>query len=199
MSQAALNPANAVTLTAAAAATLGLCAPLLGGSTEATTAVMVGCVGVALGCDRVDGWLARRLGTSSETGERLDSLADLLANGALPAVIVARAGEGATSAVLVAIAYVLAAVWRLARYDGDELAATRWGPAFSGVPTPAAAGAVVVAAVFVPGLVTAVAAACAALMPSRVRYPKYGPGFWPWLVLVPLAVVTALVRAAGRG
>lgn len=196
MSHSPANPANLLTLMSVASAALGLCAPQLGWSPAATDAAMVSCVALSLLLDRLDGPLARRLGTSSELGARLDSLADLLAFAALPAVMLVRAADGSPAALAVALAYVLTAVWRLARYDGDELTATRWGPAFRGVPTPAAASAVLVAVVLAPSIAPWLAAIAAALMPSRLRYPKRGPGAWPWLVLVPIAVVVALARLA---
>lgn len=195
MRQAQVNPAEALTLASAASATLGLCAPGLGWSAAATTAVMVACVAASLLLDRLDGPLARRLGVTSERGARLDTLADLLAFGALPAVILVL--ETGSIGLAVALPYALAAVWRLARYDDGELAPTRWGPAFLGVPTAAAAAAVVVALVLARPLLVPVAALATALMPSRVRYPKRGPGAWPWLVLVPVAVVVAVARAVG--
>ena len=41
--------------------------------------------------------------------------------------------------------------------------------------------------------------AMAVLMPSAVRYPKRGIGAWPWMVMVPLAVVAQWWRVlAGR-
>lgn len=195
MRQAPINPAELVTLASAGAAMLGLGAAGLGLAAATATALGVACVGLSLLLDRVDGALARRLGVTSARGARLDALADLLAFGTLPMVLVVQARGAA--ALPVALAYVLAAVWRLARYDDDELTTGRWGPAFLGVPTPAAAAAVVVALVLAPALALPVALAMALLMPSRVRYPKRGIGAWPWMVLVPIAVVVAVARAAG--
>lgn len=196
MSQAPVNPAELLTLASAAAATLGLCAPALDVSSPTTVAIMVTCVAASLLLDRLDGPLARRLGVVSARGARLDTLADLLAFGAVPAALLVHAHPGSPLALALALAHVLAAVWRLARFDADELMETRWGPAFRGVPTAAAAAAVIVALVLIPALALPVAALAAATMPSRLRYPKRGPGAWPWLVLVPLAVLVALARAA---
>lgn len=195
MRQATINPAELVTLASAGSAVLGLCALGLGLAPATATAIAVACVGLSLLLDRVDGALARRLGVTSERGARLDTLADLLAFGTLPMVLLVR--EVGAAGLPVALAYALAAVWRLARYDDDELEPTRFGPAFLGVPTPAAAASVVVALVLAPALAVPVALAMALLMPSRVRYPKRGIGAWPWMVLVPLAIVVAVARAAG--
>lgn len=195
MRQAAINPAEILTLASAGAAGLGLAAAGLGLAPATTTAIGVSCVGASLLLDRLDGALARRLGVASDRGARLDTLADLLAFGTLPMVLLVR--EAGAAGLGVALPYVLTAVWRLARFDDDELAPTRWGPAFLGVPTAAAAAAVVVALVLAPPLAPPLALAMALLMPSRVRYPKRGIGAWPWMVLVPIAVVVAVARAAG--
>lgn len=195
MRQAAINPAELVTLASAGSAALGLCAAGMGLAPATATALGVACVGASLLLDRVDGALARRLGVTSARGARLDTLADLLAFGTLPMVLLVR--EAGAAGLGAALPYVLAAVWRLARYDDEELKPTRLGPAFLGVPTPAAAAAVVVALVLAPALAVPVALATALLMPSRVRYPKRGIGAWPWMVLVPVAIVVAVARAAG--
>ena len=188
-----MNPANALTLLSAASAMVGLLALVtLRGPVAWAVAVM--CVGLSQLCDRFDGVVARRLGLTSKMGAQLDSLADLLAFGALPAALLT-ARHPSLAVAVVAVAYALAAVWRLARYDEDELAVGRWGPCFKGVPSPVGAAAVVVAAgigSLVPALAGADIAAAvvsAALMPSTVRYPKRGIGAWPWMVLLPLAVV----------
>lgn len=196
MSQPPVNPAEMVTLASAASATLGLCAPALGWAPASTTALMIACVAVSLLLDRIDGPLARRLGVASQRGAQLDTLADTLAFAALPAALLVHA-TGGPLAVSLALAFVLSAVWRLARYDEGELAPTRWGPAFRGVPTAAAAAAIVVSVALVPAATLPVAALGAALMPSHVRYPKRGPGAWPWMVLVPIAVLVAVARAVG--
>jgi CDP-diacylglycerol--serine O-phosphatidyltransferase len=188
-----MNPANALTLLSAASAMVGVLA-LVTLRGPVAWAVAVTCVGLSQLCDRFDGVVARRLGLTSKMGAQLDSLADLLAFGALPAALLT-ARHPSPPVAAVAVAYALAAVWRLARYDEDELADGRWGPCFKGVPSPVGAAAVVVAAALgslVPALAgadVAAAALMAALMPSTVRYPKRGVGAWPWMVLLPLAVV----------
>lgn len=194
-----MNPANAVTLTSAASALAGLFV-LAAPHGAFTTPAVITCVAASLLLDRVDGAIARRLKLTSPMGAMLDSLADLLAFGALPAaLVVSREPSIVTGAC--ALLYGLGAVWRLARYDEDELTEGRWGPCFKGVPSPAAGAAVAVAvtvecvAPSARGLAIAVAIAMGALMPSRVRYPKRGVGAWPWMVLVPLAVIAQWVTA----
>lgn len=201
-----LNAPNAVTLASVTCALVGLSVLATHDAWAAlpvATAVVGVCVGLSLIFDRLDGMLARRLGLSSPMGERLDTLADLLAFGVLPACLLVRRSPTAITYIL-AGAYALGAVWRLARYEPAELAVRgRWGECFRGFPTPAGAACVMVAVgvadtFALPHAVELVSAlAMAALMPSSVAYPKRGIGAVPWAVLVPLAVVSMLVRAFG--
>lgn len=188
-----MNPANAVTMLSAASALFGLLT-LASHRGPTATPVVVTCVAASLLFDRVDGAIARRLKLTSPMGAMLDSLADLLAFGALPAALLtSRSPTLATGAC--GLLYGLGAVWRLARYDEDELTSGRWGPTFMGVPSPAAGSAVIVAVTLegaVPatrGVAMLVALVMAALMPSTLRYPKRGIGAWPWMVLVPASVI----------
>jgi CDP-diacylglycerol---serine O-phosphatidyltransferase len=195
-----VNPANALTLLSAASALTGLFT-LVAYRGPFATPVALTCVGASLLLDRFDGAVARRLGLTSPMGAMLDSLADLLAFGALPAALLVARSPTLVAAVC-AMLYALAAVWRLARYDGDELTESRWGPCFKGVPTSASGSAMIVAvsvetlAPATRGLALAAALAMAALMPSTVRYPKRGIGAWPWMVLVPMALVAQWVMAS---
>lgn len=75
-------------------------------------------VGVAGLLDSVDGWVARRTGACGPFGCHLDALADLVAFGLAPALMLY---EGALRFVSVlgagaCIAYVVAGAWRLARF-----------------------------------------------------------------------------------
>jgi CDP-diacylglycerol--serine O-phosphatidyltransferase len=190
-----MNAANAITLLSAASALVGLLT-LVAARGAVAVAVAVTCVALSLLLDRVDGAVARRFNLVSRMGAQLDSLADLLAFGALPAALVV-ARHRALGAAAVAVAYALGAVWRLARYDEEELAEGRWGPCFKGVPSPVGGAAVVAgvaAGALAPSLAwadLAAAAGGALLMPSTLRYPKRGVGAWPWMVTTPLAVLAA--------
>ncbi len=191
-----MNPAHALTLLSAASALTGVLTLVVVRGPVAV-AVAVTCAALSMLLDRVDGAVARKLGLVSPMGAQLDSLADLLAFGALPAVIVV-ARHPSLIAGAIAVLYGLGAVWRLARYEEGELVVGRWGETFKGVPTPAAAGAVLVA-VTVGVAELPMVLAMAVLMPSAVRYPKRGIGAWPWMVMVPLAVVAQWWRVlAGR-
>lgn len=103
--------------------------------------------------DRLDGFVARLVRGTSELGVQLDSFADFLNFGLVPAVLVyrslsAQAGlpfqEGSGQLMLMAACsvWVLGATFRLARYN----ITTEPAPAkiFFGVPTTLAAGLVIV-------------------------------------------------------
>jgi CDP-diacylglycerol--serine O-phosphatidyltransferase len=91
--------------------------------------------------DMSDGLLARKLHVTSKFGQEMDSLSDSLSFCAAPAFLVHQAmlkplgGFG----VAIAITYVLAGVFRLARFNliSDEHEKGRWT---TGVPTPIGAG-----------------------------------------------------------
>lgn len=96
---------------------------------------------VAMLLDLVDGRLARKLGATSKFGQEMDSLSDSLSFCAAPAFLAHQAilapleGLG----VAVAAAYVLAGVFRLARFNlmsNEHEKADQT----TGVPTPVAAG-----------------------------------------------------------
>ncbi len=172
--------------------------------------VVVGVLlGLAMLCDRFDGWVARKLDATSETGAQLDSLADALAFGVLPALWVVGRFDADAFVVVGAVAYVVCAIVRLARFHSVGLCDGPFGPSFKGMPTPAAAAFVLVAiaadaffgahfgegahAVVEGGaLVTA-----AVMMVSPLLYPKraMSPGVLPFLFLVPAAEAALLVVA----
>jgi CDP-diacylglycerol--serine O-phosphatidyltransferase len=103
------------------------------------------CVCFAMVCDLLDGRIARMTGSESAFGAEIDSLADIVSFGIAPAVLVValiiptpfprRPGW------ILAAAYAAFAAMRLARYnvEKDEGPADR----FTGLPSPAAAGAIV--------------------------------------------------------
>ena len=96
-------------------------------------------VAISLAADALDGFLARKLGVSSELGLQLDSLADMVTFGVLPGMILfsflmrynpAEISMGwAATAMLVPVFAGL----RLARFNID----TRDSNYFYGLPTPA--------------------------------------------------------------
>ena len=143
--------------------------------------------------DTMDGLAARLLKATSTFGAEFDSMADLVAFGVAPAMLVLHAGmeiggvEFGTDAfwvLLVSVGvFVLAGAMRLARFNiNSDKPGTGW---FVGLPIPAAGGALVSTAVILLARHDAVADAIplhaylpvgmfvlALLMISRIRYPK---------------------------
>jgi CDP-diacylglycerol--serine O-phosphatidyltransferase len=99
---------------------------------------------ISLVCDFLDGFLARLLHAYSDIGKELDSLADVVSFGVLPAFILFNLVEqscGAQCTVgmfgfykpFVVFSLALASAYRLAKFNVD----TRQSDQFIGVPTPA--------------------------------------------------------------
>lgn len=121
---------------------LGLLAIILGMQGEVQVAAL--CLIACVGCDGLDGLLARRLGVASPFGAQMDSLADMCAFGvAAPVVLYASlAGSIPTAAAAVACGLLAAcAAIRLARFNVSR----KDGRFFSGVPTTAVAGVLALA------------------------------------------------------
>lgn len=208
---AALLP-HTITLASAAAASTGLLylgwAPV-----ERAVAIAMLCLALCLLCDVLDGKLARALGVSSPLGAQLDSLADLLAFGLLPAFSMGKvlnpAGTPSWGAAVPCVAYVLAATLRLARYSQRGLIRNRFGECFQGLPSSVAA-ILLMAGVMghqwlpQPGLwpdlaLSGLALALAVAMNLSFPFPKRGIGFYPWMVVVPAMLGGAWYRVLGAG
>jgi CDP-diacylglycerol--serine O-phosphatidyltransferase len=121
--------------------------------------------------DAVDGALARRWGVATSFGAQLDSLVDVVAFGVAPAILVvtwqfsARPVAGA----ILGVAFVLAAAYRLARFNVEDKAVY-----FSGMSSTAA-GALVACLVLLPlrlpwTWLIPIVASLALLMASRLPY-----------------------------
>jgi CDP-diacylglycerol--serine O-phosphatidyltransferase len=98
----------------------------------------------ALGCDILDGRIARMTKTTSEFGMELDSLSDLVSFGVAPAMMMYMLVLNTMDNIGVAIAvlYVLCCALRLARFN--TLARTgEIHKHFVGLPTPASAGLII--------------------------------------------------------
>ncbi len=94
---------------------------------------------LALVLDYADGLVARLTNTYSEIGKQLDSLADMVSFGVLPALILmyyTREMDGALK--FLPLLLVLSSALRLAKFNID----TRQTDGFRGVPTPANAMAI---------------------------------------------------------
>ena len=108
--------------------------------------------------DGMDGMLAKRFGKSA-LGKDLDSLADLVSFGVFPAMVIAK------TCIWIALAYLLSAILRLARFNVLEM------EDFLGLPTTASALALFTALRL--GLdVRAIALLLAILMISDLRYVR---------------------------
>jgi CDP-diacylglycerol--serine O-phosphatidyltransferase len=131
--------------------------------------------GVVVVCgvlDSVDGLLARRMDLSSPFGAQLDSLADIVAFGAAPALMlyVGVLHELPVAGVAACAGFVLCGAWRLARFaliaDGDR---------FVGLPIPPAAIIAVGSAAWTPapGVALAMTVVLCLLMVSDVPFPTF--------------------------
>jgi CDP-diacylglycerol--serine O-phosphatidyltransferase len=162
--------------------------------------------------DGMDGRLARLTHTESEFGKQYDSLADMVAFGIAPAVIVYQWGLKALGEYgwawgklgwLAAFLYAVAAALRLARFNVSSKTADR--RFFEGLPSPSAAGLVssmvwVAVGLGVDGL-PALAVAMAltvlagALMVSRFAYWSFkgvsprGRISFAYVLIIPLIFV----------
>lgn len=149
----------------------------------------VGLILLAMLFDAVDGWVARKMGTTSDIGAQLDSLCDAVSFGVAPAFIMFNACTGGAPIALLWIVgafYCGCAIFRLARFNvqtEDHCAEShRW---FTGLPSPAAAALVlfmVTMRICLPPesnqvasqvcfLVVEITALAALLMVSRTKFP----------------------------
>lgn len=113
----------------------------------------VAAIAVAALFDALDGRMARLLRATSRFGAVLDSLADFLSFGVAPALVLyqwmlgdqARLGRSDVLGLAAVMTYVLCAALRLARFTAmpktPQVRPTRY---FIGLPSPAAAGAVLI-------------------------------------------------------
>jgi CDP-diacylglycerol--serine O-phosphatidyltransferase len=135
--------------------------------------------------DGVDGFLARRLG-SSPLGASLDSLADLVSFGVAPAFLALQSLDVYTLALSAGIFYLLCGTLRLARFNVSE----KNDKFFEGLPIPVA-GIALSACVLLnnSALTVLVMLFLGLLMVSRFSYPKIKD--LRILSLLGLAVLTA--------
>ena len=102
---------------------------------------------VAMSMDTLDGRVARITSTASDFGKEYDSLADVIAFGLAPALVIYEWGLNAVGRPgwLIAFIFVAAAALRLARFNVQKTHDSRY---FQGLPCPMAA-AVVAAGIWV--------------------------------------------------
>lgn len=139
-------------------------------------------IGVAFVLDGLDGRLARLTGTQSEFGKVYDSIADVIAFGAAPAVMALSWGVWNLGRLgwLASFFFLTCAGLRLARFSVQN------GPTdrrfFVGLPSPAAACVVAAVAFYFPERLESTTSArvflvgllaLAGLMVSRIRYRSF--------------------------
>lgn len=123
--------------------------------------------------DGIDGALARQLGAASDMGEQLDSLADIVAFGAAPALLFVTVFTTAPIPVRygVGLFFVLAGAYRLARFH-----AVPANGIFLGLPITAGGALMALIAAGPFGLnywlATGLAITTAVLMVCRIPFPK---------------------------
>ncbi len=118
--------------------------------------------------DGMDGFLARRLGSSS-LGASLDSLADLVSFGIAPAFIAVQSLDLTPIACASGAFYLLCGTLRLARFNVSE----KSDKSFEGLPIPVAALALSTCVLFKNSTLTVlIMLFTGLLMVSRLTYPK---------------------------
>jgi len=165
---------------------------------------------VAIALDGLDGWVARATRRTSELGLQLDSLADLVSFGVVPAILLYR-WTGAAAAVSVARSFAVAMVLfytactalRLARFN--VISPTADPRFFVGLPSPGAAALSVTTTLVFPrpspgsplmlGPLV-LTGTLAVLMVSRIRYRSFkhleAYQRWPLATLATVALLLAL-------
>ena len=165
----------------------------------------------ALMADFLDGYFARILQAQTDIGKQLDSLADLISFGGLPFFIVLvhlpnqSNLAGKFFCVGIACVYLWATAYRLAKFSSQK----EQQSAFSGLPSPAAATAVLAFFIGVwntgdvtmaqESLLFGIALVCAVLMLSPIPMIKLQMGL-NWINLLLLGCVllfTLLLGIAG--
>ncbi len=176
---------------------VGFTAMLLGVEGRYDSAVNLLLVCIFL--DMADGRLARRLHATSALGQQLDSFCDLLSFGAAPAFLVYESVLSPLGLLggAVAVAYLLAGLYRLARFNllSDPHSKAR---RTTGVPIPIGAGYMMVLILMrdevPPRWAALVVLGLALLMVSRWRLPDLkGKGLVSALLLVGICNYVAVV------
>lgn len=168
---------------------LGLCSGItairfaIGAEWNAAVAAII----FAMIFDMLDGRAARFLGADTRFGAQLDSLADLVSFGVAPGVLIymwslERMGNAGWIAALI---FCTCSAIRLARFNVQSVrdeGSSAHNPFFTGLPTPAAAGLVLLpmlldfqfhnAVLSDPRLSIAIIAVSASLMVSRLPTPS---------------------------
>lgn len=160
-----LTPANGMTSTNLVAGFLGLLA-----AADAHMMLAAALVVLAAICDSLDGAMARRNGGEGAFGAHLDSLADLVSFGVVPAMALYMGPLNSRPVLGLAVCsgFLLAAAWRLARFP-----LVKRRNYFLGLPVPVTGVLLMMMLLSRPGSgVTLVATITAsALMVSTLPFP----------------------------
>ena len=106
------------------------------------------CILLAMIFDAVDGKIARMMGSASDFGAQIDSLSDVVSFGAAPALLFKVTVEARPEvisprlALILAVVYLACAALRLARFNVETDVSEEAHRSFKGLPSPAAASAV---------------------------------------------------------
>jgi CDP-diacylglycerol--serine O-phosphatidyltransferase len=152
--------------------------------------------------DALDGKVARLSGGSSQFGVELDSLADFLSFGVAPAVLVysIKLNTLGKWGWVISIVYIMAAAYRLARFN--LLAETDEKKDFLGLPVPAGALAIVAYILFSYDLwgnlqysewLVSMVILFAFLMVSQVQYDTFPDRFETKTARIKLAIIVISV------
>lgn len=132
---------------------------------------------IAIMLDAVDGRVARILGVSNEMGKELDSLADIVSFGVVPALLVAYTyfSDFEMLGIVIAGLFPLFGAYRLARFNiSDQSESLRY---FKGIPITLAGGIVTFLVLFAKTIPVwiffIIYYLLAILMVSRVRIPSF--------------------------
>lgn len=138
----------------------------------------------ALFFDMADGRVARKLNVSTDLGLELDSLADLVSFGVAPAMLIykMRLTDAGVLGIVAPLALVVAAAFRLARFNVLSQQGQPATKFFVGMPSPAAASVALTAGLghALPGfgaalplpVVIGATLVAAALMVSSIPFPS---------------------------
>jgi CDP-diacylglycerol--serine O-phosphatidyltransferase len=166
-------------------------------------------VAIAAVLDRLDGWVARLTGTTSDFGVQLDSLADIISFGIAPAVLVYTwaLADLRKPWSLVPFLYLAAGAARLARVNKSSPSQDK--RYFVGLPIPAAACVLAALVLYNParvddpiagGLIAVMVATVATLMVSKVRYRSFKEielkRRIPWIMVSLMALVYLLIATS---
>jgi CDP-diacylglycerol--serine O-phosphatidyltransferase len=178
-------------------------------------------IGFAMVADLLDGKIARMTGGDSAFGAEIDSLSDVVSFCVAPGILVATMVVGSRfrteHAWILAAAYAAFGAMRLARYNSEK--DVQPAERFAGLPTPAAAGAVMSLAMLYLGLrstdlylsklrlaehaeyirlaLPVVTLFVGVLMVTRVRYSHLGRKLLSGRKPFPHLVIVVLVFALG--